>query len=547
MKKLLVVIAVLLVAINGYGQGGPKIKGRVLDGETGKPVYNAQVTLFKTDIDVYTNYLGYFEISAKRGFQELIVSHISYVTTRITASTSEKFEIQLTPKTIVLPFVNLGHFIDNDSIEVEYDLPENLMVRDSLNFPASYTGGWTPFFSDLGEMIVNDPNFSSHKAEGNITFTISENGELIKAEYDGTENEGIVLNALSQLKDWIPAHQNNIATEQHFKLPIYYSSLRDEVFQIVEDPTFPPGGYQAFYMFIAENIQYPAEAMSAGIEGKVYVQFVVNQVGELTEIEVVKGIGGGCDEEAIRVISISPKWKPALQRGKPVKQRIILPVTFRTGGTAPKRKRSKRKQSQTKRADVNIGAVNVRPTLPEYPGGELALNKFLKANTKSIDAPMPINKHVDAVIVGVTVLSDGQLINPRISEGLGEKYDAEALRLVNLMPQKWIPGTKNGKVSDQTAYFSVPFAKVGKAKKESAFKNYSKGVAFFARNDYSKALGEFNKAIEKHPSEFKFYYSRGVVYLEQYQNRAGCADLTLIKHLDETAKELYDKFCVGKE
>jgi protein TonB len=68
-----------------------------------------------------------------------------------------------------------------------------------------------------------------------------------------------------------------------------------------------------------------------GIEGKVYVQFVVDKDGTLTDIKALKGIGAGCDEEAVRVIGGSPKWKPGKQRGRPVKVRMVLPIIFKLG------------------------------------------------------------------------------------------------------------------------------------------------------------------------------------------------------------------------
>ncbi len=105
----------------------------------------------------------------------------------------------------------------------------------------------------------------------------------------------------------------------------------DEVFLVVEDPALPPGGYPAFYEYISKNLKYPAQARRMGIEGKVFVQFVVDKDGSLTEVQAVKGIGAGCDEEAVRVIKGAPKWSPPKQRGKPVKQRIIVPIVFQLG------------------------------------------------------------------------------------------------------------------------------------------------------------------------------------------------------------------------
>ncbi len=105
----------------------------------------------------------------------------------------------------------------------------------------------------------------------------------------------------------------------------------EEIFTIVEDQPEPIGGMQAFYQYVSKHLKYPAQARRMGIEGKVFVQFVVDKDGSLTDVKAVKGIGAGCDEEAVRVIQGAPKWKPGKQRGRPVKVRMILPITFKLG------------------------------------------------------------------------------------------------------------------------------------------------------------------------------------------------------------------------
>jgi TonB family protein len=102
----------------------------------------------------------------------------------------------------------------------------------------------------------------------------------------------------------------------------------DEVYMVIEEPAYPQGGMQTFYNFIAKNLRYPAEARRARVTGKVFVEFVVNRDGSLSDIKVIKGIGYGCDEEVVRVLSMAPNWNPGLQRQKPVRQRMVLPITF---------------------------------------------------------------------------------------------------------------------------------------------------------------------------------------------------------------------------
>lgn len=90
-----------------------------------------------------------------------------------------------------------------------------------------------------------------------------------------------------------------------------------------------PEGQEAFYKYISKSLKYPNAAKRENVEGRVYVQFIVNTDGSLTDVQVTKGIGFGCDEEAIRVIENAPKWTPGKQRGKPVRVRMSLPIIFK--------------------------------------------------------------------------------------------------------------------------------------------------------------------------------------------------------------------------
>ncbi len=105
----------------------------------------------------------------------------------------------------------------------------------------------------------------------------------------------------------------------------------DEIFLIVEQSAVPDGGMSAFYKYVQKKMKYPSQARRMGIEGRVFVEFVVDKDGTLISVKAIKGIGAGCDEEAVRVIKSHPKWSPGKQRGKAVKQKIVLPITFQLG------------------------------------------------------------------------------------------------------------------------------------------------------------------------------------------------------------------------
>lgn len=106
--------------------------------------------------------------------------------------------------------------------------------------------------------------------------------------------------------------------------------VEDEIFTVVEKMPEFPGGIQKLYNYLGNNIRYPEVAKEAGIQGKVYISFVVEKDGSIKDVKVLRGIPGGkmCDNEAIRVVKAMPKWSPGKQRGKPVRVSYNLPVQF---------------------------------------------------------------------------------------------------------------------------------------------------------------------------------------------------------------------------
>lgn len=103
----------------------------------------------------------------------------------------------------------------------------------------------------------------------------------------------------------------------------------DAPFLIVEEMPSFPGGERALLEHIANNLKYPRGAQRMGIQGRVSVKFIIDEEGRITNIEIVRGIGAGCDEEAIRVLKTLPKFSPGKQRGQPVKVQMQLPINFK--------------------------------------------------------------------------------------------------------------------------------------------------------------------------------------------------------------------------
>ncbi len=103
----------------------------------------------------------------------------------------------------------------------------------------------------------------------------------------------------------------------------------EKIFTIVEQNPEFPDGQAALFKWLGSNIKYPAVARENGIEGTVYVGFVVNTDGSIVDVSVKRGIGGGCNEEAVRVVQQMPRWKPGKQQGRPVRVAYTLPIKFK--------------------------------------------------------------------------------------------------------------------------------------------------------------------------------------------------------------------------
>ena len=122
-------------------------------------------------------------------------------------------------------------------------------------------------------------------------------------------NADIVINSPIDTSKHVPYDPNRIFTS------------------VQQIPTFP-GGFDSFYKFLAQNIRYPANAVKERIQGKVFLTFVVEKDGSLTDIKVIRGVSGDIDAEAVRVLMSSPKWKPGIQNGRPVRVQFAVPIDF---------------------------------------------------------------------------------------------------------------------------------------------------------------------------------------------------------------------------
>ena len=237
------------------------------------------------------------------------------------------------------------------------------------------------------------------------------------------------------------------------------------VFEVVEImPEFPDGGMSGLMQFLSRNIQYPINAQKNHTQGRVTVQFVVNKDGSISEPKIIRGVDPDLDGEAIRVISLMPKWKPGMQKGQPVRVKYTVPVMFRLSDNGQKEEyKPIPKIDETvvvgyasKQAPAEEDPVfEVVENMPEFAGGMGGLMQYL---SKNIKYPVEAQKAgiQGRVIMQVIIDKNGNVTNPKVTQPVDPLLDTEAIRVTASMP-KWKPGTQRGMPVNVKYTFPIVF------------------------------------------------------------------------------------------
>ncbi|MDP4271270.1 MAG: TonB family protein [Bacteroidota bacterium] len=230
------------------------------------------------------------------------------------------------------------------------------------------------------------------------------------------------------------SHEVILASIQKGEIATVTQNVNTQNEKVAEEPVYDkvdqmpeyPGGTNTLMKFLGDNIKYPTDAIQNNISGMVIVQFVVDKVGNIKDINVLRGISTTCDNEALRVVKLMPKWLPGKQKGKNVNVKYILPIRF--------------SMDNNEKDDQIYTTVD---QMPEFPGGTNALMKFLGENIK-----YPADAHQNGisgtVIIQFIVRKTGEIIDINLLRGISNSCDNEAIRVVKIMP-KWIPGKQKGK------------------------------------------------------------------------------------------------------
>ncbi len=206
----------------------------------------------------------------------------------------------------------------------------------------------------------------------------------------------------------------------------------NKVFVSVEQAPAFPGGLQAFGKFLSDNVRYPVQSREEGVSGKVFVSFVVETDGSLSDIRAVRGPSADLNAEAVRVIGMSPKWEAGVQNGNRVRTQFTVPINFTLADDED--------PFTSNKGDKVFSAVE---RSPEFPGGINSFGRFLTRNLK-FPAEMRSKGLQGKVFVTFVVGTDGQLSDIRALRGPSDEFKEEAVRVIASSP-RWIPGFQNGR------------------------------------------------------------------------------------------------------
>jgi len=356
----------------------------------------------------------------------------------------------------------------------------------------SYPGGTNALFKFLKDNINHDLTRADGDVENHLSFqfVVEKNGGLSHIDINRMPGGQFSSATITEIKrvlisgpKWIPAVVNGEPISQKSFVifdftkdkngPVFKPDTTKVLTTVRIQPEFP-GGVAALSNFVQTNVRYPTEDHNNKVQGKVYIQFVVEEDGSLDNFRIIRSPSEAMGKEAMRVMASSPKWKPGTQDGKPVRVEFTMPINFSLSNDGPNAPfniniqpppappvqdgklsgagpaNSEPNKIITVRRDVktmtntpdNNAVYTAAARNPDFPGGEPALIAFLQKNIRypAIDH----QNHIQGkVYVQFVVEKDGALTDIKVMRSPSDAMSEEALRVLKLSP-KWHPAEQDG-------------------------------------------------------------------------------------------------------
>jgi len=320
----------------------------------------------------------------------------------------------------------------------------------------------------------------------------------------------------------------------------------DQIYQVVEEmPRFPgceaiEGGVaekeqcskEKLLSFVYQNVVYPDSALSKGIGGTVVVRFVVNKEGKITNDSILKDIGGGCGEAALKIVrmmnELPERWTPGKQNGTPVAVYYTLPVKFKI------------KEAVVDPDFVVLDGDSIWVKYDEaaiFNGGEEAYQAYMKEHLE-----YPFIGNIDCLIgvieAKILIKSDGTVKIMDITDynDLGIHFWYEAIDFIHKSGKQWKPATFNGREVNGTHDIRITFKPTFKCKDiienyDKATDNINAGLEFYEAEKMDEAIEKFTEAVDLFPENPEFLAFRGQAFLAADRIDEACADLKKVRQI----------------
>jgi TonB family protein len=336
----------------------------------------------------------------------------------------------------------------NSYCEIQFLVDEKGNMSSLKNI---YNGDWAKdTFAEIERAFTVMPKWKPAMRKGkSVSSTVT-----LHLEFEFTDDTPIVFRVDSKVvsrEEYMDYMEKYSGTDNYSAISRKNQILDGEKVHIVEfytqdiydEPEIPaefPGGINALYKYISDNLKYPKLAVERKIEGKSIVRFIVDKDGTVSNVEIKESFNAECDAEAVRVIKSLPKFTPAKQGGKQVGMYYTIPIMFAL-------------QSQgTEMVQEEIFTTIEQN--PEFPGGINALHKFIGENLKYPKAAVE-RKIEGRTVIQFIVEKDGSVSTAKVLRGFDAECDAEAARVIKSLP-KFIPGKQNGK--PVRVYYVIPIS-----------------------------------------------------------------------------------------
>jgi TonB family protein len=349
-----------------------KLSGRITD-DKGSPLIGTTVVVKDTDVGTVTDVKGHFNLDIPEGHNTIIVSYVGYATREVELKNQSELNISLSPE-------------ESEIFKVVEEMPRFPGCEGTGTETEIKKCADEKFKKYIYENLEYPKQAKENKIEGKVflQYIISETGRVKDAVVIRDIGAGCGAAALEVVESmnnmdqkWIPGRQKGKPVSVLFTLPVEFKLGNDseepsteqneeEIFKVVEEmPRFPgcedqgltkdnrsECSMEAMLRYLYSNLKYPAEARKQGVQGKVYLQFIVRKDGKLSDVNVVREIGGGCGDAALEVVKNMPDWIPGKQRGKAVDVLFTLPIAFNLGGNTKARKKKVKNKDQGS-VDIN--------------------------------------------------------------------------------------------------------------------------------------------------------------------------------------------------